>query len=40
MSKRIVTVVLIALVLEATAYGGLGSKKTKYLGGTIADLKG
>ena len=39
MLKRIVTVVLIALVCEAVAYGGLGSKKTKYLGGTVAGLK-
>ena len=37
--KRIVTVVLIALLCEVAAYAGLGSKKTQYLGGTIPDLK-
>ena len=37
--KKAVIVLLIAIMCEATAHAGLGSKKTQYIGGTISQLK-
>lgn len=37
--KRIASILILTLLLPSVTFAGLGSKKTKYIGGTITALK-